>query len=70
VAIALSEFADAELPQPGSTVLLVAFGGGLSWAAAVLRWADVAAIVARRNVTSLGHSRKTGGRPAAARIAG
>jgi 3-oxoacyl-[acyl-carrier-protein] synthase-3 len=48
VAIALSEFAGTGAAQPGSTILLVAFGGGLTWAATVFRWADIDAVVARR----------------------
>jgi len=48
VAIALSELAEQELPAIGQHLLLVAFGGGLTWAATVLRWADIAAIQARR----------------------
>jgi len=31
-------------------LLLATFGGGLTWAAAVVRWADVEAIAARREV--------------------
>lgn len=50
VAIALSELAESDPPSPGNHVLLVAFGGGLTWAAAVFRWADVTAVAARRRV--------------------
>jgi 3-oxoacyl-[acyl-carrier-protein] synthase-3 len=73
VAIALSEFADAELPQPGSAVLLVAFGGGLTWASTVLRWADVPALAARRlaTVAEVGKPWKAGwATPHATRVAG
>jgi 3-oxoacyl-[acyl-carrier-protein] synthase-3 len=48
VAIALSEFLDTETVQPGEHLLLVAFGGGLTWASTVLRWANVDAIIAER----------------------
>jgi 3-oxoacyl-[acyl-carrier-protein] synthase-3 len=54
VAIALSECAETEPVSPGQNLLLVAFGGGLTWAATVFRWADVDAVIARR-----GHSRGT-----------
>jgi 3-oxoacyl-[acyl-carrier-protein] synthase-3 len=48
IPLALSEYLDAEMPQPGAKLLLVAFGGGLTWASAVLSWADVAAVIAHR----------------------
>jgi 3-oxoacyl-[acyl-carrier-protein] synthase-3 len=48
VPIALSEFLDAEAVDQGDNLLLLAFGGGLTWAAAVVRWADVLAQVAER----------------------
>jgi len=48
VGIALSECAEMGTLQPGDNVLFVAFGGGLTWAAAVLRWADIASIITRR----------------------
>ncbi|MEJ7654581.1 MAG: beta-ketoacyl-ACP synthase III [Chloroflexia bacterium] len=48
VPIALSEFIECEGASPGDNLLFVAFGGGLTWAAAVLRWADVDAIIAKR----------------------
>jgi 3-oxoacyl-[acyl-carrier-protein] synthase-3 len=44
VAIALSEFLTNEPVQAGDNLLLVAFGGGLTWASTVLRWADIAAV--------------------------
>jgi len=47
-AIALSECMETEPVAPGSHLLLMAFGGGLTWAATVFRWADIDAIVARR----------------------
>ncbi len=48
IAIALSEFLDVEPPEPGDNLLFVAFGGGLTWGSAVLRWADVGAMMAER----------------------
>jgi 3-oxoacyl-[acyl-carrier-protein] synthase-3 len=48
VAIALAEFLAKETVEPGDNLLLAAFGGGLTWAAALYSWADVDAIVARR----------------------
>jgi 3-oxoacyl-[acyl-carrier-protein] synthase-3 len=48
VPLALSEFLGVERVEPGDNLLLVAFGGGLTWASAVVRWADVEAIIARR----------------------
>lgn len=40
VAVALSEAWSAGRIKPGSLVMLVAFGVGLSWAATVIRWPD------------------------------
>jgi 3-oxoacyl-[acyl-carrier-protein] synthase-3 len=48
VPIALAEFLDFGPIQAGDHLLMVAFGGGLTWAAAVLRWADIAQIHAQR----------------------
>jgi 3-oxoacyl-[acyl-carrier-protein] synthase-3 len=48
VPIALAELLATEPVQPGDHVLLVAFGGGVTWASALVRWADVAAIIATR----------------------
>ena len=42
--IALGEYLKLHPGEPGDNYLLVAFGGGLTWAAAVVRWADIAAI--------------------------
>ena len=42
--IALGEYLELHPGKPGDNYLLVAFGGGLTWAAAVVRWADIAAI--------------------------
>jgi 3-oxoacyl-[acyl-carrier-protein] synthase-3 len=48
VPVALSEFFSAQQAQPGDNLLLAAFGGGLTWAAAVIQCADVETLVARR----------------------
>jgi 3-oxoacyl-[acyl-carrier-protein] synthase III len=50
VPIVLSEFLNAGDVRPGENLLLATFGGGLTWASAVVRWGDVAAIVAQREV--------------------
>lgn len=44
VGLALGEYMEQQGLRTGDNVLLVAFGGGLTWGAAVVRWADVAAI--------------------------
>jgi len=36
--MALAEARDAGRLTPGTTVLLAAFGGGLTWAATVIEW--------------------------------
>ena len=43
-AIALVEMLNSQSLEIGANLLLVAFGGGFTWGAAVLRWADIAAI--------------------------
>lgn len=48
IALALEEFLRTRPAHVGDHFLLVAFGGGLTWGACVLRWADVAAIVMER----------------------
>ncbi|NIR40975.1 MAG: 3-oxoacyl-ACP synthase, partial [Actinobacteria bacterium] len=40
IPIALSEAVDEGRIQPGSNIVFAAFGGGLTWAAAVFRWGD------------------------------
>jgi len=40
VPIAIAEAADAGVIKPGDIVAFTAFGGGLTWAAAVLRWGN------------------------------
>jgi 3-oxoacyl-[acyl-carrier-protein] synthase-3 len=44
VPMALAELLAAEPVCAGDNLLLVSFGGGLTWAAAVVRWADIAAL--------------------------
>ena len=46
--IALGEFLATNSIEPGEHLLFVAFGGGLTWGAAVLRWADIAAVKRER----------------------
>jgi 3-oxoacyl-[acyl-carrier-protein] synthase-3 len=48
IPIALSEFLAAGSARPGDNLLLATFGGGLTWAAAVVRWANVPAVLAAR----------------------
>jgi 3-oxoacyl-[acyl-carrier-protein] synthase-3 len=48
VPIALSEYLELSGANPGDHFLLVSFGGGLTWAAVVLRWVDVPAVLAQR----------------------
>src|SRR5262245_23646997 len=48
IALALGEYLQLRPAHVGDQFLLVAFGGGLTWGACVLRWADVAAIVQER----------------------
>jgi len=40
IPIALSEAVDQGVIAPGSLVAMVAFGGGLTWGAAIVRWGD------------------------------
>ncbi len=48
IPIALGEFLNGNTIDVGEHLLMVAFGGGLTWGAAVLRWADVQAIKLER----------------------
>ena len=48
IPIALAEYLHGSPADTGDHLLFVAFGGGLTWGAAVLRWADVAAIKRER----------------------
>jgi 3-oxoacyl-[acyl-carrier-protein] synthase-3 len=49
VGVALGEYMLQHELVVGDNVLLVAFGGGLTWGAAVLRWADIAQVRQERN---------------------
>lgn len=44
VPIAMGEYLRQSPAEAGDHLLLVAFGGGLTWSAAVLRWADIPAV--------------------------
>jgi 3-oxoacyl-[acyl-carrier-protein] synthase-3 len=48
VPIALAECLETGHIQPGDNLLLVSFGGGLTWAATVMRWACVEPLTTRR----------------------
>jgi 3-oxoacyl-[acyl-carrier-protein] synthase-3 len=48
VPIALSEFLSQDSVRPGDNLLLVSFGGGLTWAAAIVQCVDVPAVIAAR----------------------
>ncbi len=48
VPLVLSEHVASGAARPGDDFLLASFGGGLTWAASVVRWGDVEAIVGRR----------------------
>ncbi len=48
VPIALNEYIQSNEVDVGDNLLFVAFGGGLTWGAAVLRWADIAAVKRER----------------------
>jgi len=50
VAIAMGEMLREQPAEVGDHYLLVAFGGGFTWASLVLRWADVGAILADRDL--------------------
>jgi 3-oxoacyl-[acyl-carrier-protein] synthase-3 len=49
---ALDEYLEMHPADVGDNFLLVAFGGGLTWAASVVRWADVPAILRERGPAS------------------
>ena len=51
IPIALGEFLHGNRIAVGDNLLLVAFGGGLTWGATVLRWADIAAIKSERRAS-------------------
>jgi len=48
IPIALGEFLQGNPLDIGEHLLLVAFGGGLTWGATVLRWADIPAVKRER----------------------
>jgi len=48
IPIALGEFLQSTPVDVGDHLLLVSFGGGLTWGAAVLRWADIPAVKLER----------------------
>ncbi|MSQ93939.1 MAG: ketoacyl-ACP synthase III [Gemmataceae bacterium] len=48
IPIALGEYLQANAVDAGDHFLFVAFGGGLTWGAAVLRWADIPAVKMER----------------------
>lgn len=50
IPIALGEFLQATPIEVGDHLLLVAFGGGLTWGATVLRWSDIPAVRAERQL--------------------
>lgn len=50
VPMALGQFLDSQAVCVGDNILMVTFGGGMTWAAAVLRWADVAAMRRERRL--------------------
>jgi len=57
IPIALGEFLHGNAIDVGEHLLMVAFGGGLTWGAAVVRWADVEAVKLERK-ESLGAKEK------------
>jgi len=53
IPIALGEFLQSNSIDVGDHVLFIAFGGGLTWGAAVLRWADIPAAKLERQESLL-----------------
>jgi 3-oxoacyl-[acyl-carrier-protein] synthase-3 len=53
VPIALVELLASEPVRAGDNLLMVSFGGGLTWAATVVRWADLLALRQERNRQSM-----------------
>ena len=49
IPLALGEFLDGRSLDAGDHLLFMAFGGGLTWGAAVVRWADLAALRRERS---------------------
>ncbi len=52
VGLALEEFITEQSVEPGDNLLFISFGGGLTWAATVVRWADIPAIQRSRQLTN------------------
>jgi 3-oxoacyl-[acyl-carrier-protein] synthase-3 len=48
IPIALCDFMQSHTFEVADNILLVAFGGGLTWGASVLRWADIPAVKRER----------------------
>jgi 3-oxoacyl-[acyl-carrier-protein] synthase-3 len=62
VAIALADYLDGDSVPPGEHLLLVSFGGGLTWAAVVVRWPERAASAAAASpVASVADVRSSAG---------
>ena len=49
VPMALGEYIKGHGAEPGDHFLMVAFGGGLTWGASVVRWADIPAVRRERD---------------------
>src|SRR5207253_592276 len=50
IPVALGEFLQVQSVEEGDHLLMVAFGGGLTWGAAVVRWADISAVRKERGL--------------------
>jgi 3-oxoacyl-[acyl-carrier-protein] synthase-3 len=50
IPVALGEFLQVQSVEEGDHLLMVAFGGGLTWGAAVIRWADIPAVRKERGL--------------------
>ena len=59
IPVALTEALEAGRVQPGAVVVLAAFGAGLSWGAAVLRWGDRVEPIATSNAALPPNDRTT-----------
>lgn len=53
IPIAWCEYLERTPAKPGDNFLLLAFGGGFTWAASVCRWADIPAAIAERDAPSI-----------------
>jgi 3-oxoacyl-[acyl-carrier-protein] synthase-3 len=69
IPIALSEALDQGVIKPGQLIAMVAFGGGLTWGAAVLRWGERTARL-RKADSGIPGTRKTGLELLAERVQG